>query len=152
MKIKIFYIIIILFLGFCSPNAPISIESGKEECTFCKMRIIDLRFNTQLQTDKGRIYHFDSIECMVNWIKENPDIKIKNAWVKDYLTENWIEYKKAIYFISPDIPSPMGANLSAYNNKKEIEELQNQNKQGQVFKWEELFQYINSTKKHEHHH
>jgi copper chaperone NosL len=146
------HIFLIFFIfSFCTPRAPINIESGKEECVHCKMRIVDLKFNTQLQTDKGRILHFDSIECLINWIKEHPEVKIKNAWVKDYLTGEWIEYKKAIYFISKDIPSPMGANLSAYKEEKEIENLKQQNKNGSIYKYEDLLQNIDSLKHYEHH-
>ena len=148
MKKNNFIFLLIFFISFCAPKAPIEIQAGQEECIHCKMKIVDLKFNTQLQTDKGKIYHFDSIECLVEWLNQNPDQKIKNAWVKDYTTGEWIEYKNAVYFVSPEIPSPMGANLSAFRKEEEIKKL---NKQGDIYKLEELTNYLMSLRS-EHHH
>lgn len=150
LKISFYLIIALLFVNACSPKAPVDIEASKEECVYCKMKIMDLKFNTQVQTSKGRIYHFDSIECLINWLNENQDIEIKNAWVKDYLTGEWVEYKKALYFVSQDLPSPMGAYLSSFKDENSIQKIQKE-KQGKVLKYEELFDYIKSLKENEHH-
>ncbi len=151
--LKNFYLILIILSIFsvCSQKAPISIEAGKEECAYCKMTIMDLKFNAQLQTKKGRVYNFDSIECLIHWIHKNPDIEIKNAWVKDYLSGEWIEYKNAIYFISPDLPSPMGANLSAYKNQDTLQIIQKE-KQGSVYNYPELKEYLKKMNHEEHSH
>lgn len=158
MNFKTFKIIILLialfFLNVCSPKAPVNIEIGKEECAQCKMKIMDLKFNAQVLTSKGRIYHFDSIECLISWLNENRDTEIKNAWVKDYLTGEWIEYKNAIYFVSKDLPSPMGAYLSSFKNESSLQVVQKE-KQGYILKYQELFDYIKSLKNkdpHEHNH
>ncbi len=141
---KKYIFLVFIFLGFyCAPQTPIDIQAYKEECAHCKMKIVDLKFNTQLQTEKGKIFHFDSIECLVEWIHQNPDVKIRDAWVKDYLTGEWINYKKAVYFNSKEIPSPMGAYLSAFKDKKTHEGLK---KNGKILEYSELWNYLQSIK------
>jgi copper chaperone NosL len=151
MKKTNFLIFLVFLFSFCAPKAPIDIQAGKEECIHCKMKIVDLKFNTQVQTDKGKIYHFDSVECLVDWLNQNPDQKIKNAWIKDYVTSEWVEYKNAVYFVSPEIPSPMGKNISGYKSEDEIKKL---NKPGDIYKYDDLVNYLKSQsqKDEEHHH
>ena len=40
------------------------INYGEDECEFCKMMVMDKRYGAELVTDKGKIYFFDSIECL----------------------------------------------------------------------------------------
>lgn len=153
---KLIYLFIIAFLVYCSQKAPIEIQSGQEECIHCKMKIVDLKFNAQLQTSKGKIHHFDSIECLIDWLEQNKNIEIKNAWVKDYLTGEWIEYQKAYYLASKNLPSPMGAFLSGYKSKEEVEKIK-QEKEGQILQYNDLVNYLKELRKdesssHHHHH
>lgn len=154
---KILFILIFIFLMDCAPKAPIDIQAGQEECIQCKMKIVDLKFNAQIQTSKGKIYHFDSIECLVDWLEQNKNIEINNAWVKDYLTGEWVEYQKAYYLASKNLPSPMGAFLSGYKSQEEVEKIR-QEKDGQILRYNELVNYLKELRKdesgsrHHHHH
>ena len=66
------FLVLNLIVG-CVNTDPVLIEVGQERCAHCRMDIADMRFNTQLVTKKGKRYHFDSIECMVSWIKDHPE-------------------------------------------------------------------------------
>ncbi len=151
---KLLPFIIFFFFFSCTPKAPVDIQAGMEECSLCKMKIVDLKFNAQLQTTKGKIHHFDSIECLVKWIEQNKDIGIKNAWVKDYPSGKWVEYKKAFYLVSKNLPSPMGAYLSSYETLEEAQKIQKE-KDGQIHEYKDLSNYLkslNKDEKHHHHH
>ncbi len=120
--IKIFTINLLLFSFIhCSNHLPTDIKSGSETCEYCKMKISDLRFNSQAITSKGRKYHFDSIECMLAW---KTDVELKKRWVKGYSSKKWIELDKAILFQSKELKSPMGAGLSAYLSMEELNKVQ----------------------------
>jgi copper chaperone NosL len=121
--IKIFtivHIVLLTFTLFHCNHLPTDIKSGTESCEFCKMKINDLRFNSQVLTVKGRKYHFDSIECMLSW---KSDVPLKKRWVKGYSSKKWIEVENAILFQSKELKSPMGAGLSAYRSKPELDRI-----------------------------
>jgi len=81
------------------------------------MKISDVRFGAEMVTRKGKIYKYDSAECLVrNYIEQtNPDYAF--ILVTDYARpQTLIDAKTATFFISENQNSPMGGNLSAYAN------------------------------------
>jgi copper chaperone NosL len=136
--IKLFYTILIIFLLACSNHNPVDIQSGTEKCEYCKMKISNLRFNSQVRTIKGRTYHFDSIECMLGW---KADVQLEKRWVKGYSSQKWIELEKAILYQSKELKSPMGAGLSAYSSAEELENIKKEYK-GTEIGMEEAIQYV----------
>ena len=66
---------------------PVPIKIGEETCAYCSMKIVDLRFNAQVITEKGKIKHYDSLECMVSHEHDEHDLKnkifVKNFFQKD---------------------------------------------------------------------
>ena len=40
---------------------------GKDVCQFCKMTLMDHKFGAELVTNKGKVYKFDDINCMLNF-------------------------------------------------------------------------------------
>lgn len=105
----------------CVNTDPALIEVGQERCAHCRMDIADMRFNTQLITKKGKRYHFDSIECMVSWIKDHPEQPMAKAYVKNfYNSKEYVNYTEAKFLKSEKLPSPMGAFLSSYSSDDEV--------------------------------
>ncbi len=99
---------------------PKPIEYNSAECALCKMRVVDPKFGAELVTSTGKIFTFDSAECMLRYLKKNSDTEFAHILVTDYnQPENLIDATKATFLISEDLPSPMGADLSAYGNLKE---------------------------------
>ncbi len=118
----------------CTPTAePISF--GEDMCAHCKMTIVDEPFAAEVVTQKGKVYKFDAIECMVEYLKIKQADEMAMMLVRDY--ENPKEWQDAIqcnYLISKDLPSPMGAGLSAWLSKENAEAVQAQ-KGGEVYDW-----------------
>lgn len=86
------------------------------------MQIEDLRFKSAAITKKGKIISFDSIECLIGWMKENK-LQIRNGFVTDFNNpKSWINLEKAFILKSNKRQSPMGAGLSAYLSKKELKD------------------------------
>lgn len=83
------------------------------------MSIVDMRFHTQLITDKGKRYHFDAIECLDNF-QNQKNLSIKKIWFTNYLDKtDLIEKDKAIIIKSKNIRSPMGAGIAAFKNRED---------------------------------
>ncbi|TRZ66677.1 hypothetical protein D4R20_00215 [bacterium] len=141
MKILLVAIVIMLsmFSLSCSQDAePISYNS--DACAHCKMTIEDSRFGAEIVTKKGKVYKFDAVECMINYIKKGKlsESDAGSYWVIDYNKPTiLIDALTAYYLICPSIPSPMGAFISAYSSKSVAEEMKNQ-KGGEILSFKEI--------------
>lgn len=121
---------------------PQPIEYGVDGCHFCKMTIVDKVHAAEVVTQKGKIYKFDATECMVNFRKEFDTSQIKLYLSNDYLeAESLIDATKATFLISENVPSPMGAFLSAFSSKEKANEIQ-LTKGGQLYSWDELIVHL----------
>jgi len=144
MKLITTLSLISLFFIFTACEVkPQKIEYGKDACHFCRMNIVDQQHATQIVTKKGKAFKFDATECMVNHLTEIDNSEIELFLVADYNNPgNLIDAKTASYIISKNIPSPMGAFLSAVSTKAKAEALQ-KSKTGTVYNWEELLLHLN---------
>lgn len=129
----------------CSVDAkPIAIEYGKDECTHCKMTIIDDRYGSEIITKKGKIFKFDSIECMVKYYNNNVEEqpKVKDFIITDFSkSPNFTDATKAYFLQSENLPSPMGANLTGFSDIKSLEKVKKE-KSGKIIKWNDLFKIL----------
>ncbi|MBM9502079.1 nitrous oxide reductase accessory protein NosL [Leptospira sp. 201903071] len=107
---------------FCGTKEPVIPERGKEKCSHCSMSIVDMRFHSQLLTDKGRRYYFDSIECLRSY-KENLRDKKIHSWVTDYENSTrMLSEEEAAIVQSAEIHSPMGMGLVAFSSLEKARE------------------------------
>ena len=132
-------LVILLIFVSCKVE-PAAIEFGKDQCSFCVMNIVDKTHAAQYVTAKGKQFKFDAIECMVNDLNEKKDIELAYLLVSDYGNPGqMVDAKSATFLISPEIKSPMGANLSAFLSQEKANETQ-KNHTGKIFTWEALQQ------------
>ena len=110
-----------LLLVFTSCNVgPEAINYGSDGCHFCKMTIVDKIHAAEVVTAKGKVYKFDATECMINFLNE-----FDTSTIALYLSNNFtnpeelIDATQATFLISKNVPSPMGAFLSAFKNKED---------------------------------
>lgn len=133
---------IVLLLTISCKVAPEAIEFGKDQCSFCKMNIVDKTHAAQFVTAKGKQFKFDSIECMINYTGQNSEEKLALLLVADYGNPGEMtDAETATYLISTAIKSPMGANLSAFSVKNTAEEFQQKNS-GEIYTWETVKQKL----------
>lgn len=133
-----------LFLNACKTE-PQPIGFGSDGCEFCKMTIMDNKFGAELITAKGKVYKFDSAECMIRYIKTNKmdAAKMQALLVVDHVSSGkLIDATGANYYHSENHPSPMGAGLSAFE-KNEDRSLFIKTYGGESWTWEQAMQNIN---------
>jgi len=131
-------IILLLSVAGCTVE-PKPIEYGTDACTHCMMNIVDDQHAAQLVTGKGKVYKFDAIECMVNELKKESDTDFAYQLVCDFRSPGkLIDARSAQYLISENLPSPMGAYLSAFSSEPAADSALIQFS-GQLHTWEELF-------------
>jgi copper chaperone NosL len=122
--ILVLSLIAIVFTS-CSKQ-PKPINYGEDECEFCKMIVMDERYGSELVTDKGKIFMFDSIECLVGYL-DNLKLSKKDyssVWVSNFSNPgNIIDAENAFYLKNNDLRSPMGLNVLAVENQEQYDKL-----------------------------
>lgn len=131
-----------LLLSSACSKGPVAINYGHDGCEFCKMTIVDARYGSELVTDKGKVYKFDAIECMINFINSE-NFKEPKLLVTDFTEPGkFIDAEGAYYLRSKNLPSPMGMYLTAFQDIKKAESFKVKHS-GSIYNWEELNKEFN---------
>lgn len=134
---------LLLFFTLTSCNLQTNeIHYGEDGCHYCSMTIVDQQHAAQLVTRKGKVYKFDAAECMINSLSDFDMGKVAQFLVTDYETPaQLIDATSATFIVSPEIPSPMRANLSASKSKERALSIL-EAKQGDLYSWEEIQHHL----------
>lgn len=128
----------------CTPEQK-PIEYGSDRCEFCKMTVVDRQHAAEVVTSKGKVYVFDAIECMVNYIDKNDDTNYAFLLVNDFENPSVLMDAQSSHFlISKAIPSPMGAYLSAFEYEGNASKMQVA-KGGNLYDWKGVQEKITGT-------
>lgn len=140
---KLAILILPVLLFSCQPE-PRPIEYGADACDYCRMTIVDRQHAAEVVTQKGRVYKFDAIECMSSYIQREGEDQFALLLVNDFLAPGeLIDARTATYLISPAIPSPMGAFLTAFREVETARQMQSE-KGGDLFDWTDLQRHLQS--------
>lgn len=122
--------------------SPQPIQYGEDSCYYCQMTIVDKVHAAEVVTKKGKVYKFDAIECMVNFRDDFETSEIALYLNTDFTNAGeLIDATASTFLISENIPSPMGAYLSAFKSKDEALNIQLEN-DGKLYTWEELILHL----------
>ena len=127
-----------IFFGACS-SGPKPISYGEENCSFCSMTIMDNKHAAEIITQKGRVYTYDSIECMIRSV-DSFEGEIKSLLVMDFNNPGtFIDATASTFLVSPELPSPMGANLSAFTSDEQAAKI---GFSGTLFTWDSIQSHV----------
>jgi copper chaperone NosL len=136
-----FSLLLIFTLTSCNLQTN-KIHYGEDGCHFCSMTIVDQQHAAQLVTKKGKVYKFDAAECMINSLSDFDEETIAQLLVTDYETPGQlIDATSATFIISPEIPSPMRANLSASISIERARTILGA-REGELLNWQEIQLYL----------
>ena len=128
----------LLLLILSCKVAPEPIAYGETSCRFCSMTVVDKQHAAQLVTTKGKVFNFDALECMINYLKEIEDQEIGLLLTNTYYQPKTLtEVQKCTFLISKGIPSPMGAYLTAFQTSEGAMSAMEEHG-GELFTWDEL--------------
>ncbi len=139
------------FLVSCSVE-PQPFNYGKDACYFCKMTLVDSKFGAQIVTKKGKIYKFDDVSCLVNFLhtQEIQEEEIDNIYFADFAKPNMLVEKDKAYFLkSTEIKSPMASGIAVFSSQTDLEKLM-ETYQGSVISWSELQEQTFEVHEHKH--
>ncbi len=107
---------LLIMAASCSPKAE-PIKYGVDNCYTCKMGISDTRYGCELVTKKGKVYKFDDVRCMVQYLAADKEQTFSKKLVSDYTEKGkWLEAENAYLVQCEAIKSPMGSNIMAFTN------------------------------------
>ncbi len=135
----------IMFTAGCS-DGPEPINYGTDQCSHCRMTIVDKKYGSELVTVKGKVFKFDAAECMVNYIKVKGtnENEYSNILVTEMTSpEKFIDAGTASFLISPKLRSPMGENISSFGDRNTADKYKS-DYGGEIYDWNSLRQYMNA--------
>lgn len=105
----------VVALAACGSSGPPAMAyDGSESCEHCRMAITDPRFGSALVSTTGRVYRFDSIECLAGFYAEDTT-RAATMWVSNYQAPGAMLRVVEARFVRLTGPegSPMGMGLAA---------------------------------------
>ncbi len=142
MKTFLSLILIMVVCTNCSVK-PEPLRYSKDNCSFCKMTLMDDKFGGELVTKKGKVFKFDDIKCMISFLNS------AEGKVDEYSYELVVDYAHAAdefdlvpavdaaYLQSPDVKSPMAGNVAAFKLPAEAKNYQGK-WNASVLNWKEV--------------
>jgi copper chaperone NosL len=127
--------------------SPEPINYGKDECEHCRMMITDNKFGSEMITAKGKVYKFDSIECLLGFAFEKNIVGDDNQTflVTDFsMPEKLIDAQSAFYIHNDNYRSPMGLNVSAFASKAESQEFLSKGSGKELF-WFDVIEMVKQS-------
>jgi copper chaperone NosL len=130
-------------LSSCSPRAR-PIAFGTDSCHYCMMTIVNEQYGAEIVTKKGRVYTYDSVECMAAAILKK---KIDPAMAQMTLTIDFanprqlVDANKSVFLHSSQLRSPMGMNLTSFADPGAADGALSRY-DGELFTWEETLQFM----------
>ena len=119
--------VLLVFLTFsffsCAKTEVVPIKLNVDTCDFCKMTIADGKYAAEVISEKGRVFKFDDIMCMIHYGKENANTKMAAHYVNDYTQDNVLIPAKTAFFLSGGtVQSPMRGGIIAFSSENEAKE------------------------------
>ena len=109
-------LVLVAPLAACD-GGPRPIAYGDEVCARCQMTVADERWGAEAVTARGRVYVFDSVECLAAWMLEQDPAEVASLWVTDFEDPpTLIAVERATFLRSPVLRSPMGMGLTAFGD------------------------------------
>ena len=104
------------------------------------MTIADSRYGAELVTKKGKVYKFDAVECMVHY-QQQDEVPTAALYLVNTYDEPGIlkPAEECKFLISKKLPSPMGANLTAFSSTDQLQKVISE-QNSKMFSWSVLRQ------------
>jgi copper chaperone NosL len=112
-----------LFLWGCGPQGPVPFQWGEDACSFCKMLLAEKGFAAQRINPKGKVYKYDSIECLLADLQAHPSQAGERLYVSDRSRPDapLTEAGAAHYLQGGALTSPMGKSLAAFASEDSLQ-------------------------------
>jgi len=125
-------------------SGPEPINYGQDECEFCRMQISDNRYGSEIITDKGKVFKFDEIGCMIEYamVKNFIGDTKQKFLVTDFATpETFIDATNAFFVQNENFRSPMGSNVMAFDSEVSRQKFVAESG-GSLLNWVDVIEFV----------
>jgi nitrous oxide reductase accessory protein NosL len=112
-----------LALSACAGAAagPPEIRYGRDVCVQCNMIISEVGHAAAYRLDDGTERLFDGVGEMLVYGSAHAELAAADAWVHDYLAEEWVRAVDAFFVPTESVASPMGHGIFAFSDRVRAE-------------------------------
>jgi copper chaperone NosL len=112
-----------VFAAACRAREPEPIALNEDQCGFCRMTISDARFGGEAVLPTGRVKKFDSVECLLGWVRATPADQRGAIYVIDLQHPGtFVGVENAGFIKGGLIQGPMGGSLLGFQSAAKAEE------------------------------
>ncbi len=123
-------------------SGPQAIEYGKDECAGCKMILVDKHYGTEFITEKGKVFKFDDVNCMIEFTRKEPagSEQTGKCFIIDFNQPNrFLKADEAVFLQHEKLRSPMGSHIGAFASAEAAEAVRKElGGGGSVLSWAEV--------------
>lgn len=116
-------LLLLVSMSSCKPG-PEKINTGKDNCSFCKMGISDTRYACELVTNKSKVYKFDDTHCLLSFLAAKTVDKkdIHAVYFTDHQSpDRLLSEAEALLYQGDCFKGPMNGNIAAFSNKEDLQ-------------------------------
>ena len=143
-KLKSILLLLFLFIFYGCRSGPEPINYGNDECDFCRMQITDNRYGSEIISDKGKVFKFDEVGCMIGYALAKNFIGDANQkfLVTDFASpESFIDASSAFFVQNDNFRSPMGSNVLAFESEISRQKFVAENG-GSLLNWVDVIELV----------
>ena len=128
----------------CGPAGPRTIAYGHDACDYCHMTIVEEKFGGQFITAKGKMFAFDSIECLASFIlAKRAPMDGGRSFVADYANPgHWIAAEQAVFARAGIARSPMGLNVVSFSSAADTAAIRQDLNAGSTMRWADVLELV----------
>lgn len=104
---------VMLVLPGCK-SGPVAIEYGKDGCSGCQMTLVDKHYGSEFITNKGKVYKFDDLNCLVGFLHEHKELKGQALAIDFSRPDQFLTVEQAVFLKHPKLHTPMGSGIGAF--------------------------------------
>ena len=137
------FLLLLFALANCKSD-PEPINYGHDECEFCRMLITDNRYGSEIVTDKGKVFKFDEVGCMIEYAMVKNLIGDANQkfLVTDFAApESFIAANSVFYVHNENFRSPMGSNVMAFDSEVSRQKFVTESG-GSLLNWVDVIEFV----------
>jgi len=112
--------------GSAVPSGPPEIRLGVDACDGCGMAIAEPRYAAAALAEDGaerRMLKFDDVGCLARWEASASGSTLRERWVHDQPTQEWIDASTATFAEIRELTTPMGSGLAAFKTASDADAL-----------------------------
>lgn len=130
-----------VMLAFCSSctTGPEPIRYGQDNCHHCKMTLTDRRFGAEIVTTKGKVFKFDDLNCLADYLKsgEVSQGDIAQVVAVDFQKKgSFVDVQQAFFLQNEALKSPMRGDVAAFSEQKDLDAVKATVGGGKEMRWD----------------